>query len=393
MKNKIILVTFYSNNFGACLQAFALKNKIEEICDKSECVLMSSQDDIVALTDNEFSGLKASIKIFKSRVVTNIKSLLSKIFGRKYNMQAKEILDLRRYYKFRKNMLNLHKSEYYGKDAFNLSYDDVDAFVCGSDQIWNPVMLGEVNPINFLTFVRGGTKKIAYAASIGCSKLPEQYQADFINYIDDFDLITLRETHGQKIVKQLTGKDCSVVLDPSLLYGKQWWSQFANNRFTRKYSKNKPYIFCYIFNKYSLPVEIIESVEKLTGYNVIVVNPSKIMEERNWIFVKDAGPLEFVSLLKNSSYVITDSFHGIAFSINFNKPFYAFLRENKDNPYSMNSRIYSILDLFDLNDRLINSALNKLTDIDYSAVNLLLDKYRDKSERLLAGALNEDKLN
>ncbi len=354
-RKKVGLATCFIDNYGACLQAYALQTKIEESgCDCK--IIKYTQPAGYGRRTWRYNSLLLSLASF-------LKKDLRIHHGNKPKFE-----------KFRKKYLKFTKKYESSDSLYNFDLG-LDAYVCGSDQIWNPLLFKGNDPIYMLDFVPNGKKRIAYAPSIGLSEFPKQYIEDFKNKINQFDYISVRESAGKDIAQPLTDKEVKVVLDPTLLLNGNEWSKLAS-----EVKIDRPYIFCYIFGDRHYIGEFVEYVKKETGLNVVCIPYTKREKESDYIKVYDAGPCEFLWLIKNAKFVITDSFHATAFSINFNTPFYSLLRNEDSDKINMNSRIFSILKLVGLEERMVAEDVKYpfdiKTDIDFSNANKCLDEKR-----------------
>ncbi|MBR5508346.1 MAG: polysaccharide pyruvyl transferase family protein, partial [Clostridia bacterium] len=140
-----------------------------------------------------------------------------------------------------------------------------DACVCGSDQIWNPVHT-DCNPYYFLQFIPA-EKRIAYAPSIACEDIPEKYMEDFKKYISSFASVSVRESSGAELVEKITGKKCENTVDPTLLFDKNFWNEFA---FAERLVE-EPYVFCYFLGGAEIHKKAIERIEKVLGKNILQI--------------------------------------------------------------------------------------------------------------------------
>lgn len=227
---------------------------------------------------------------------------------------------------------------------------EYDAFITGSDQVWNPYYW-TTSSVDFLQFAPEH-KRIALAPSIGISEFPKQREADYRRWIDSIPHLSVRETAGAKIIKELTGRDAKVLLDPTFALTSEQWLSFAKEP---KIHPDKDYVFCYFLgNETNRYVRYIESFAK--DNNCEIVNICDIHDLRYY----DIEPREFVWLLSKAKAVFTDSFHGVAFSINLQVPFVVF--ERVEGGSSMSSRIASVLKKTGLEER--KYPLNKSTCAD-----------------------------
>ena len=254
-----------------------------------------------------------------------------------------------------------------------------DAYIAGSDQIWNQQIPLEERKIFFLDFVKKA-KKISYAASIGRDTIEEQEKQQISQLLDRFDAISIRENTGVKLYQPLTKNKIENVLDPTLLLNCNEWDEIAKTP-----NIKKDYIFSYTLGADRNILDNIDSIsEKLNiGITEIYYKKNFKNEITN---INDAGPKEFVGLIKNAKYVVTNSFHGMVFSILYKKDFWVFTRGK------MNSRIYDLLEILDLKDRIIESDtnINEIdlnSKIDYNKVYQQLEKERKKSIDFLKNAL------
>lgn len=248
---------------------------------------------------------------------------------------------------FRKEHLSLSAVQYRSQDAL---YDDpplLDAYVTGSDQVWNPQNNG-FDQAHFLTFAPQGARKIAYAASFGVSTLPRRYWGDYRLWISQIDHVSVREVDGARIVSEVAGVPVEVVLDPTLLIDAYSW-----RRISVPPSLSRPYVLCYHVTNDQQNAQWIsntaQQVSSITGWSIVVVGRQVLPQKgRSIKDLTDAGPLDFLGLVDNASAVVTDSFHGVAFSVTFRKPFFLVL--NTD--FSRNSRLTHLVEELGLKTRL-----------------------------------------
>lgn len=383
---KVALLTCFLNNYGACLQAYALQKTIENMgCD---C-------DIIAYVEPYGYGdfeidRKTAIEMQKRTLIEDVRYKFKK--NRPFSHQKKYLS----FYNFRNNYLKFEKENnkkfikfYHKMEDFEGISDKYDAFVCGSDQIWNPTFYGKNNPAYFLTFAKN-KKRIAYSPSIGLPDIPQEYQEEFTSYVSKFDFLSVREEKGAEIIKKLCHREAKVVLDPTILAGRRFWSNLLKKKYTTHYKK---YIFCYIFSNTKNCSEYLQKVQQKTGLPIIYTSISNLSYDNlDATCMQYAGPVEFLQLIKHSEFVLTDSFHGTAFSLLLNKDFYVFKRERNDEKIDMYSRIDSILHQANLENRAISIDENFTTKlpINFEEVNLVLEKLRKDSYSYLKKALLED---
>ena len=242
--------------------------------------------------------------------------------------------------------------------------------------------------VYFLKFAnKWNAKKISYAASISVPDIPEKLRLKYKNLFENMDVISVRELNGKSLVEKYSNKKATVVLDPTLLITKDEWKEYVANEIRT----NEKYVLIYTLSGskyiYELAMNIASRIDK--HCKVINIKSNFIPEKDDKIeHLYQVGPKEWVGLMLNAAYVVTDSFHGTAFSINFNIPFSTLL-----NPSSnMNSRVLSILEITDLKDRIIyddgSKAIPQNLNIDYQEVNKTINKWRKKSEDFITTSIN-----
>lgn len=261
--------------------------------------------------------------------------------------------------------------------------------VCGSDQIWNPACF---DPVYYLDFCNNDKDicRIAYAPSVAEDNINTRNQHIFIKMtklINQIDYVSVREEDSAKILRKLTDKTVVSLLDPTFLISKKGWDKIAKKNMCKE-----RYIFCYILGDLK---QHRNNIRKLSNkYNtekVIYLNTHNNGNYTNEDFLNNIGPREFVTLIKYSEAIYTDSFHGIALSINLNKEFYACKRYNV-SAYNKKSRITNILGIFGLENRYIDikGCIND-DRLDYIPVNKILKSERKKSFTFLDKAFKNRK--
>lgn len=335
---KIGIVTIYDvSNYGNRLQNYAVKkvmNKVTKLNVKE------------INTVNHFLGLKNIIRYRKS----SIKRML-------------------KFYDFS----NKSKDIEYLCDYKN---EDYDFIVCGSDQIWNPYWAGY--EYMFATFA-DKEKRIAYSASFGVSEIPEEKKEYYTKCLKDMKAISVREEAGAKIVKDLTGREAEVLVDPTLMLDKEEWKKVSRKP---KSFFNKKYIMTYFLGEIDL--EYKEYIKKIAmEMNCEIINLEKENNNKYW---NSTGPAEFIWLIEHCMLFCTDSFHGSIFSVLMEVPFIVF--ERKSSIGSMGSRLDTLLKKLQLEDRKYNGgSLEEIMHIDYSYIPDILKYERKKTYNFLKSAM------
>lgn len=231
-----------------------------------------------------------------------------------------------------------------------------DVYISGSDQIWNPnTMFGDMS--YFLDFAPETAKKIAYSSSFSCDKIPPKYQQEYQYFLKQYQSIFVREKNGKQIAEALTGRtDIEVVLDPTLLLDKNEWSKYAD----KSSLKNIPqeyilfYMLAYTYNPQSKMAEILNKLQN--QYKIPILSLSEKPANFNGEFIQieqtqTIGIYEFLELFRNATMVVTSSFHGTAYALNFGKPLLALI----DGEKKSDDRISTIMEKMEVNKQLINT--------------------------------------
>lgn len=212
-----------------------------------------------------------------------------------------------------------------------------DTLICGSDQIWTPVSF---HPEYYLSFAADDVRKIAYAPSFGVERIAGAKKDMIAGLINRFDFLSVREEQGRRIIEELTGKNAFVAADPVFLLPKKHWERIAV-----KPKTTEPYVFYYILQSEKV-YPLAEEYAHQKGIAVLGINESrKGIGASPEKMIADASPAEFIGMILSSELVVTDSYHGLLFSLIFNKPVRIVRRFSDSSSFSQNSRVDSILDV------------------------------------------------
>lgn len=373
-----IITIFKANNYGAELQAFALQKKLALMGHASE------------LIDYPFYKHPSHVKCQQSKPLFNI-GLKNKLKEKVYPFfTAFRTLATREGIKRKQERMDtFHKTFsvisdicYPSMDALYAADFSYDVFMVGSDQVWNPRINSSLDPY-FLTFAPAGKPRISYASSFGVPALPEHAKTVYKERLTAFQTLSVREEQGVRIVRDLVGHSPAHVLDPTLLLNENDWAQMA-----APVNPPMPYVLIYELMPCGALSHIAQSVaSQIRGAQVVRIRGGAGVRSRPGIVdIDDAGPSEFVGLFQGASAVVTNSFHGTAFAINFRKPVYPVIPSRMRNA----SRITSLLSLVGLAGRLIyeqsNMDVSQLNAIKYDDVMERLDLERGKSFKYLERA-------
>lgn len=250
-----------------------------------------------------------------------------------------------------------------------------DYLICGSDQVWNPNITG--SDLNyFFSFCPDNGKKISYAASFGLSELTPAYKEKVKKELSLFRSISVREERGAELVAELTGMPCDIVLDPSMLIPQSEWKSYEK----KVHGLPAHYIARFIFNHDETVEQKIIELSKKTHLPVVTIGGSILSKFKKGLYTGPLGPNEWLYVLDNADYVVTDSFHGAAFSVIFHKDLLVSLAS------STNSRLITLVDTFGLNDRIMSGNMHEGT-INYDLVQKTMDEKKEESYSFLKKAL------
>lgn len=352
---KVGILTFFKNqNYGALLQCYALQSYLSKL--NINCLIL-----------NYYSISKPQ---------TNIVNLLKHELAKKDNNKINNACET-----FRKNYLNLTKE--LKKNELSKFVKDYDAIIVGSDQVWNQNYIYDDFTF-FLDFPEFPIKKISYAASLGNNKFNDDLEKTTMDLLKNFNYISLREDTSINYLRKEINKDIIECIDPVFLLNKNQWL----NLLSKRKKKEKYILYFAVQNKSPKVVKnFAKQIKKSIPMELIYLSTSS-PSFRN-INIKHASvcsPLDFLNLLYYAEFIITDSFHGTAFSIIFEKQFWVV----SDILYK--DRIFNLLKKTNLTDRFIDkdSIFEKHNSINWNIAHSKLNKAIDDSKIFLQAALNRD---
>ncbi len=256
---------------------------------------------------------------------------------------------------------------------------ELRCLVIGSDQVWNYQWVTKKElAYRMGAFVSTDCPIISYAASFGVSEIEDEVKPIFQKYLPHLKAISVREDRGVELVKELTGLDATVVLDPTLMLTSDRWLEITEDFVP----VNEKYVLTYFLGCPSDEQE--RDIQAYADeYNCRVRRMLDLRDRETYV----AGPQDFVELFAKAQYVFTDSYHACCFSILFHKQFTVFNRAGMTGKSSMNSRMETLFRLFDLNSVMMDSGL--APKIDYEKVEQLLEQHRKESQSWLDAAMKE----
>ena len=364
---KIGIITLHrSYNCGSMLQAYAMQMIIRDLGYYSEIIDFSTEAQR-ELYDTWFKPLSIKNTVKNLMVLPHIKHI-------EFNNKCYEY--------FMKKYMCLSSAHYSKLDELN--DDEYDTVVAGSDQIWN-ITIEDFNDAYFLPWAKKAIK-IAYAPSFGARNISE-YADDsnkYSQFIKQFSFLSVRENNGQKWIKDLTGIDAPVVLDPTLLLETADYEKLINNDLNLP----KHYIFYYSPHYGKKINELVYRIAKKYKYPVIAFNSKqffiKRMDAIGFRLPKYENPSAYLELIKNADLIITTSFHGTVFSSVFKKTFWIV---NNGDMLKSDDRVMTMISSLGLEDRLISYEYDETIDyfasVDYSKFVIRLNGERKKSVEYL----------
>ena len=371
MNNKKVgIITVHRNvNYGANLQAFASCKFINNAGYNAEIIDYYPPE--IDKDNYLFSWLKLSYDHGKSKsVLHNLKLITALALSAPEKNKR-----LKSFYSFRKNHCRLSPEYTSFEEIQNGNYTDV---VCGSDQVWNPDITDGIRSLYFGD-VNGATNKISYAASLGRASYNESEEKKVAELIRKMDYVSVREEKSIDYIKNISGKDVVGVCDPVFLLPEEEYEKIA-----KPLKAKKPYLLVYsVINNQDM-LRSAKKYAEQNGLTLVEICPNKKRSE-NHIQFTEKSPEEFLGAIKNAEIVVTNSFHGTAFSLIFQKEFYVF--DNK----ARGSRITNILNKAGLEGRIVEDEIEEALPIDYEIVNEKLNDYIEPSKHFLLSALSVEK--
>lgn len=353
---KISIITVLNTvNYGSALQAIATQKFFENMGLDVEFVDYWRKDQTV-------SGQIKYIIFSKKK---NIKQWIKK--------PVKDILGIISVYrnntKFRhfiKNNIRLTSQIYYSFDDLLNNPPEADIYCTGSDQMWNSTWNQGIEKSFFLEYAPTGKQRIAFSTSIGKTKIDDEEASVIIPLIKKYNFVTMREQTAVDLLKVYGVKSINT-LDPTLLFSLNDWKAFIAKRVI-----NKKYLLVYQLHQSHADIDFSETVRKIADERNLQIVRIAYSYDDIQFGKKIYNPTvnEFLSLIYYADYIVTDSFHGTAFSVNFNKKFSVIY------PANYSTRMDSLLNLVGLQDRHYSKDSNINTKINYGQVNQILETKR-----------------
>jgi hypothetical protein len=365
------IITFHCPiNYGAILQAKALPLVLEDMGIRSEIINYRLPHDILSHTN-----------IYEQS--TNYKVVIKNII--KYAHRKDIMVKLQRFEKFYNEYLPVSKKIYRSIDELK-NLKEYDFLICGSDQIWKPMNDDYLDEAFFLGFT-SNAKKISYAPSFGIDTFPQKLENQLKILLSDFHAISVRERSGMNILRRIVSKSIKQVLDPTLLINKARWHSLSNMKYVNGIND---YIVVYALERNKILNDSVKRLKQMIQLDIYEISLDGLVRVRNCDHVLyDVGPSEFISLIENAKLVLTNSFHGTAFSIIFEKPFISVAHTKS------NSRILELLESLNISNRQISSSRliqKDLLEMRYENVLEKLEMLKNNSIMFLKNACGDDNI-
>lgn len=368
MAKKNYLLTFHMTwSYGACLQAYATLEALETLGCKAEILNF--------VNPHESKGNETPFELIRGG---DVKSGL--IAAAKNIVFKRDKLHARAFEGFH---ALLPRSEQAFTSCEQMDGLEADTLIVGSDQVWNPFITGGIEPAFFLQFGHA-RRRISIASSLGSHCYSEREQREVAGYLSSLDAISVREAHAVEQIAPLVDKSVFRCLDPTLLLDRSYWRAFS--RKPEGFSGDERYILVFnLASRSDAEMALWKRLSNETQLPLWRINNNTYKDKIFDRLLLGMTPEEFVWLVDHASYVITDSFHGTAFSVNMGTPFVSMepIRGNR-------ARIVDLLDLIGLQDRMLEEDADRLPSIemDYTAADLSLDAERVRCMEWIEGALH-----
>lgn len=374
MSRKVGVITLHNSpNYGSCLQAYATQVVLARVGANAEIIDYYRKD---AIPENEVDRalngqLVKKMPIFKVPGVKQIAKIpVSRMVARR-----RAPLD-----EFRHSRLVLTERPYYSAEELDANPPVADIYCTGSDQVWNSIWNNGFDRAFYLSFAPEGKRKIAYAASIGKAKLEDWEAEPMRKALSSYSCISVREQEAADLLESIGVHGAVPVIDPTLMLNRDDWEVIADG-----WVSPEPYILVYQLNHNAEFDAYVQKVAKKTGLKVMRIAYG-VHEKRsgeNAVVCPSVG--RFLSLFLGAEIVITDSFHGTAYSVNLGKKFVAI------SPGRFNGRIANLLAMTGLEDHWLQSFKNlELAEASFNhgSVKTVLDSKRREATVFLDNAVN-----
>ncbi len=371
---KIDIITLHNvKNYGSVLQSLATQTILEE---KGYEVKFINYYRKNLIDENILKDNLENSKFFSLNPITKLIGKI--ILPKTINKQIKVFND------FLNKYIKTTKERYYSFEELQNNIPKADIYCTGSDQMWNSEWNNGIERAFYLDFLPDEAPRFALSSSFGRDEIKDKEEEKEVSkMLKKYRAISVRESSGINILNKMGIKDAEHVLDPTLLLDKDMWKKIVKGKELEK--KDGKYILVYQLNMKNKEFDdYVKKLSKAKKMPVIRVSINNYQRFKYGILIDTPNVLDFLDYFINAEYVVTDSFHGTAFSINLNKKFICVF------PKKFSARLQSILELTGLEDRKLNNNndLNQIDkEIDYDKVNKILEQERIKTNNFIDKAL------
>lgn len=390
-KKKIgIAAVTYKENFGSALQTFATQYTLEKMGYDARIFEIKGVHREIHIKKLLYYAGRMFDSVELKYLLANLKSRSRKTASASTDQYAQEMKVRKQVYADFNKKWNKMLPTVKGWKALSEQASQMDAVVVGSDQLWRPSNI--VGCYFTLEFVPDNVKKIAFSTSFGVPELPKKLHKHAKKYLSRIEHISVRENSGADIVKAESGREATVVCDPTMMLTAEDWMHIQDEK---PFAEGK-YILMYLMGDNPEQREFVKQLSKKTGCRIVgllhgatyIAYDEEVADEKPF----NVGPSEFVNLIRNAEYVCTDSFHCCVFSILNATKFFAFRRWPDGSKFSANDRLYTLLDFTGLSTRMLMGTedVDKCIaeEIDFTKVLEKVAEKRAMSMEYLTNALN-----
>ena len=350
-------------NHGASLQEYALLQYLKNLGHQVETI--NYNPDYLS---NHFNFFAVSNPKFDGNLLVRSIYLLLKLPGRLLSLRRKYNFD-----KFSEKYIRSTKESFTSNQELKENIPEADVYICGSDQIWNSFFQNGKDPAFYLDFVPDNKLKISYAASFATETIEENIKPFVFEKVQRLDYVSVRESSGVSILKDLGFTNIKHVLDPVFLLDRRYWNDISSEK-----KVDKPYILVYDADNNPSIKNFVLKMSKKNKWDIITISNRISYADKN---LSSKGPDVFLSLIKNASFIVSNSFHAVAFSLIFEKQFVVFNRAEQ-----INTRMNDIVNMLNIIETILpyESIQDKYEyTIDYDNVRPILQKYIKESKQFL----------
>ena len=383
-----IVSCYFKHNYGSMLQAYATQMALDNLNIENETINISgfwSQHRKKQMKYFAKAALTSDILLSKAGMAENV--VRKKLPGSKYAQNIKRRDE--KFKEFKKEYFNLTEPLPSISALSEYTKDHYSSVLVGSDQLWLPANIaGDYYTLNWVPEV---LNTVSYATSFGQSTLPQKSTEKARIFLNRIKHLSVREVSGQKLIKELIGRDAPVVCDPTLLFTGEEWMLIQQ----KESIINEPYIFVYFLGSNPPHREFVKRLKAETGCKIVALihldeyikGDDNYADETPW----NIGPAEFLNLIRNASYICTDSFHCSVFSMLYERNFFSFRRYTRKTTFSTNSRLDTLFTTTGISNRILNG--NEMVTeclgrkINYDSVLENIKNFREFSMKYLISSL------